>query len=91
MNRYFIASIFCLGLAVGIFILSLVFVGVAQTFEGLETGHPLHVTLRGFPVWMICMFLLTLGIFFLIFGFKQKFFLYEINDRRTKQNNKTVI
>ena len=83
MNRYFITSILCLGLAVGVFILSLVFVGGAQTFEGLETGHPLHVTLRGFPVWMICMFLLTLGLFFLIFGFKQKLFLKNQQSLKT--------
>ncbi len=79
MNRYFITSILCFGLAVGLFILSLVFVGGAQTFESLETDHPLHVTIRGFPVWMVCMFLVTLGIFFVIFGFKQKLFLQSQN------------
>lgn len=87
MNRYFITSILCLGLAVGIFILSLVFVGGAQTFEGLENGHPLHVALRGFPIWMICLFLLTLGIFFLVFGFKQKLFLQAQAQRQTQSQS----
>jgi hypothetical protein len=81
MNKYFIASILCLGLAVGLLVLSLVYLGGAEIFEGLEIGHPLYVILHGFPVWMICMFLLTLGIFFLIFGFKQKFFLQSQNPR----------
>lgn len=75
MNRYFLVSILCFGLCIVISFLSLVFVYGAHVFDGIEGAHPMQLTFRGLPVWLFLMSLVTLGIFFLIFGFKQKLFL----------------
>lgn len=59
----------------GLFIFSSFFVSAAKVFDGVDGGHALEARLFNLPVWMYMMILFTLGIFFLIFGFKQKMFL----------------
>ena len=50
---------------------------------GLFVIYPVEARVKGLPVWMHMMILLTLGIFFLIFGIKQKMFLDSKNKPQT--------
>ncbi|MBL7554381.1 MAG: hypothetical protein JNM24_01065 [Bdellovibrionaceae bacterium] len=54
------------------FILSFLSLGL---MFGLFIIYPVEARLKGLPIWMHMMILFTLGIFFLIFGIKQKMFL----------------
>lgn len=79
MNRYFILSFLSLGLMFGLYIFTSFFISAANAFDGIDGGHPLEARLSGLPIWMYMLMLFTLGIFFLIFGIKQKMFLESKN------------